>query len=243
MNLWEQRHAATIDMDRFRGHDQYLEQAPWYPYEAMTAWAGVHAPVCLLRMKEDDAFGCVALPMARLTVSRDLLDSIAELHFIKAICGLTPARVLDIGAGYGRLAHRMTEVDTDVFVYCTDAIAVSRLACAKYLAHRGVTRGAVVLPSDLGKLPPIDLAVNVHSWSECSMADVCGWLDWVTTARVGHLFIVPHTPAFGVYSEEHGGGNGPTYLGELHARGWEQTGLWNGPGCCPRTYSMWEAGT
>lgn len=35
MGLWSEKHAATIDLDRFRAHDQYLEQRPEYPYAAM----------------------------------------------------------------------------------------------------------------------------------------------------------------------------------------------------------------
>ena len=38
MSLWADRHASTIDVDRFRAHDQFLEQADSYPYEALTGW-------------------------------------------------------------------------------------------------------------------------------------------------------------------------------------------------------------
>jgi hypothetical protein len=242
MSLWD-THATTIHLDRFRGHDQFLEQADSYPYEALTGWIAAKYPWDL-ELGEDDAFGCVTRIVNGRKVSRDLLDSILEFEFLSRFMPMAYRSVIDIGAGYGRLAHRITQAFVGTFVHCTDPIAVSRICCEKYLAHRHVSRAMVVAPADLGNLTrPIDLAINVHSWSECSMSEVCSWLDWLCTAKVRSLFIVPHTPSFGTWSPEKGGGNGPSYVPELEARGYRMAHHWTGPECCPRTYSLWEMGT
>ena len=243
MNLWTDHHASTIDPARFRAHDQYLEQSAAYPYHELTRWARQYRADWLDAMTEDGAFGCtVATAAEGKTVSRDLLDSIAELDFLdRYVPNLATARVLDIGAGYGRLAHRLTTVSRTCSVVCTDAIDVSRAVCATYLDHRGIPfeRAHVTHPDVLNDAGEFDLACNVHSWSECSLDEVRGWLDWLAP-RVKRIFIVPHTPSFGTYSAERGGGNGPSYVEELHARGYSATVMWGGPDCCPRTYSLWE---
>ena len=238
MSLWDQHHAATIDLDAFRGHDQYLEQADHYPYAPILEACD---PRILAAIDEDGAFGCVTRIIDGKRVSRDLLDSALEIAFLeRTVPNVANMRAIDIGAGYGRLAHRLTTMHPGAFVYCTDAISVSQVACAKYLDHRGVTRASVVVPGDLDKTSAIELAINVHSWSECSLDEVCSWLDWIDTKRIPRIFIIPHTPTFGTWSPEHGGGNGPSYQSELKARKWALTHHWGGPECCPRTYSIWE---
>jgi putative sugar O-methyltransferase len=244
MSLWPSRHAATIDPDRFRAHDQYLEQSASYPYHELTKWARIHRPDWLDAMTEDGAFGCTRATSAEgKTVSRDLLDSICELDFLdRNVPNLGESRVLDIGAGYGRLAHRLLTVHPDAFVYCTDPIPVSRLVCEKYVAHRGLRRAMVVRPEEVPQLLAIDLAVNVHSWSECSLDEVRWWLDAIGVQMIPMLFIVPHTPTLGTWSDERGGGNGPSYMPELEARGWRIAAEWGGPPCCPRAYYLFERG-
>ena len=243
MSLWADRHASTIDVDRFRAHDQFLEQADSYPYEALTGWIAAKHPWAL-ELGEDEAFGCVTRIVNGRKVSRDLLDSILEIEFLSSQMPMAYRSVIDIGAGYGRLAHRITQSFLGTFVHCTDTIAVSRRCCEIYLAHRRVSRAMVVAPADLLNLVrPIELAINVHSWSECSMGEVCSWLDWLSASKVPRLFIVPHTPDFGTWDDARGGGNGPSYRPELEARGYRLAHSWGGPECCPRTYSWWENGT
>jgi 2-polyprenyl-3-methyl-5-hydroxy-6-metoxy-1,4-benzoquinol methylase len=61
-------------------------------------------------LEEDDDFGAEVFDFHGKVVSRDLLDSIIEINFLDRHLGFSSRRavnVLDIGAGYGRLAHRM----------------------------------------------------------------------------------------------------------------------------------------
>jgi putative sugar O-methyltransferase len=236
MGLWSASHAATIDVGRFRGHDQYLEQRADFPYRGVVDYL----KVCGYWERghqvhhEDGAFQCVTAEVDGKVVSRDLLDSMCEIAFLERHMKLDRVRVLDIGAGYGRFAHRLLEAYPDAFVFCTDSIGISRLVCEKYLAYRKIRRAMAIPPKAVTWMPPMDLAVNIHSWSECETDEVREWLKVLDVHKVPRLFIVPHD-----------GGDlmtwgGPSYKPELIAHGWELAEEWTGPACQPKYYSLWE---
>ena len=239
MGLWQDFHARTIDLDKFRGNYQYLEQADWYDYEGMLRYARVAWPDA--KFEEDGAFGCVTKEVSGTVVSRDLLDSIVELERLRAWLGadfFKNARVLDIGAGYGRLAHRLLHHFPGCGVVCTDPIPVSRVVCAKYLKFRGADHAYVVEPEKLDTYR-FDLAVNIHSWSECTLDEVEWWLALLDRVECKQLFMVPHTPNLGTWSLEKGGGNGPSFEALLHDHFWRKMKTWTGPACQERTYMLW----
>jgi SAM-dependent methyltransferase len=146
------------------------------------------------RLGEDGAFGCWTFEYpGHGRYSRDLLESVLELGFIER-AGL-PRRVLDVGAGYGRLAHRMCSA-FDVEDYCcVDAVPESTFLSEYYLAHRGVAPPArVVGLHEIGGLTPgsFDLAVNVHSFPECPLAAIEWWVQELVRLEVPRLLIVPN---------------------------------------------------
>jgi putative sugar O-methyltransferase len=245
VNFWRGGHERNIDREGFRGHEQYIGQHG-YPYRAMvehvrsTPRAG-----WIERLGEDGAFGCPTEVVDGLTVSRDLLDSIVEIGFLQdAGVELRNARVLDIGAGYGRLAHRLVQAIGDCSVWCVDAIAVSTEVCARYIRHHDLAPRAVTIDSktltDLVNPGRTDLAVNVHSWSECSIVEVRGWLDVLGDLGVRRLFHIPHFASLGCHDPVRGSGNGESYRPDLEARGWQLVKEWGGPACSPRVYMLWE---
>jgi hypothetical protein len=79
---------------------------------------------------------------------------------------------------------------------CVDAVPESTFICEYYLRHRDCLPPARVVPlHELdGALAPdhFDLAVNIHSFSECTYAAVAWWLDWVERLRIPNLLIVPN---------------------------------------------------
>ena len=88
--------------------------------------------------------------------------------------------MLDIGAGYGRLAHRMVSALPGVERYlCTDAVAVSTFVSDYYLRFRGMEK-ALAIPLDVidNSLRdyPVDLAINIHSFSECQTRAIEWWI-------------------------------------------------------------------
>ena len=148
-------------------------------------------------LREDDAFGVVQVDVDGKLVSRDLLDSILEIDFLIDHLGFSQEdeiSVLDIGAGYGRFAHRFTQIFPNAFVYCADAVEKSSRICESYLRYRGVDRAMVVTMDDIETLADrIDLAVNIHSWSECTLGAINAWLAILAEKQVRNLFLVPHS--------------------------------------------------
>jgi SAM-dependent methyltransferase len=194
--------AEQVDLRFFRGDNAYVWQrrlnAQPVHYALTTFYHERHAPTGLLdKLTEDRLFGAHAYDVDGRLVSRDLLDSVAELTFLEetlGLSGLSEPTILDIGAGYGRLAHRATAV-LPVTYLCTDAVPASTFLCELYLRFRQAP-GAEVIPLDEvdGALEGrrIDVAVNVHSFSECPASAIGWWLDLLVRHDVEHLMIVPN---------------------------------------------------
>jgi len=152
------------------------------------------------RCREDGLFGAVSVPFeGGYLLSRDLLDSINEINLMARWFDLradSAFSVLDIGAGYGRLAHRLASSLTNARIVCSDAVAVSTFLCEFYLSFRGVGERAEVIPLDrltdelLGR--EFDLATNIHSFSECPAASIEWWLQFLNKTRTGFLLVVPN---------------------------------------------------
>ncbi len=152
-------------------------------------------------LEEDNLFGCYTFSIIdNLCVSRDLLDSILEIYFLEQfikISELSNVKVLDIGAGYGRLAYRMVKGLPNIEnFFCVDAVAESTFISEYYLRFRGVNKKAVVIPLyDLENIlanESINLAINIHSFSECTLASIKAWLDILQKYKIEYLMIVPN---------------------------------------------------
>lgn len=152
-------------------------------------------------LTEDGAFGAWTFTYGdRAPVSRDLLDSVNEINYLERHIGISTIedlRVLDIGAGYGRLAHRMFASLPNLIAYdCIDGVAVSTFICQYYTAYRSLTEKVRVLPADqhANLRDSYDVAVNIHSFSECSVETIQWWMDRIAERRIEWLLIVPNTP-------------------------------------------------
>lgn len=203
---------AQIDLSAFRGDNLYVFQSRRYPPSSFYATAAYVKEVDRLdlwnKLHEDGRFGAQTFDFHGKTMSRDLLDSILEINFLNKhlnFCDGRAIKVLDIGAGYGRLAHRMaTAVPNIGKYYCTDAVPESTFVSEYYLKLRGMTDRCSVLPLDtIESLEPvvIDLAVNIHSFPECTAKTIGWWLLRVREMRVPWLFIEV-TPQLGLTSHE-----------------------------------------
>ena len=201
-----------IDLANFRGSAAYvwdyrttsaeLDNVKYYLFtQAVKQWDHLGL---LETLNEDGAFGCSTFEYADVgTVSRDLLDSVGEINFLDRSIGIMQRddlRVLDIGAGYGRTAHRLLEAHPGIGAYtCVDAVPESTFLCEFYLAHRGLDQRAEIVPlyevdSHLQPLRDYNLAINIHSFSECTYAAIEWWLRRVRDLGVRHLMIVPNDP-------------------------------------------------
>jgi SAM-dependent methyltransferase len=153
----------------------------------------------LEKLTEDNSFGNFTYPIAGRQISRDVLDSIAEIYFLDRHLGISSRkgfRVLDIGAGYGRLAHRMVSALSGIGRYlCTDAVAASTFVSEYYLRFRRVEKASVIPLDEIDSALrdcPIDIAINVHSFSECRMQAIEWWARLLSKHRVKNLMVVPN---------------------------------------------------
>lgn len=215
---WTEDLLATADLQQFRGDNPYVFQLRGrnfnelgyaVSYYCARRVAEVERLGLFDRLEEDGLFGVHTFAIDGRRISRDLLDSALELAFLERHLGISrgPVRtVLDIGAGYGRLAHRAaTAFPETVRWLCTDAIATSTFLCDYYLGFRGLTAGdralarVVPLHELESSIAPgeVDIAVNIHSFSECSPAAIEAWLAFLARKRIGYLMVVPNAVASG----------------------------------------------
>ena len=202
---WTNRHVRQEDITYFRGDNAWVWQVRGVNANIL-AYAlcfyylrSIDRLGLFEKLGEDTSFGSFTFKIAGREVSRDLLDSIAEIYFLDRHLGIGSRpgfRILDIGAGYGRLAHRMTTALPGIDGYlCTDAVAVSTFVCDYYLRFRGAEKARVV-PLDVVDSTlrdhPVDLAINIHSFPECRKEAIEWWARLLNKHRVKHLMIVPN---------------------------------------------------
>lgn len=204
LSLWRE-HQNNVSIHDFRADGSYITEGSKDAYrQAYAVAARLDRYDYFYLLLEDGAFGAKFYPVEEIQpeargikVSRDLLDSILEIYFLQDTLGFTEwdsPHVLDIGAGYGRFAHRFSTVFNKSYVLCTDAVPVSTFLCEFYLSYRGVARAARTVPlTTVAKnIGGVDLACNIHSWSECSLDAINWWLDMIADHNIRYLFVVPH---------------------------------------------------
>jgi hypothetical protein len=194
--------SSSIDMRQFRGQSGYVWQQ-WgddvFRYGLTTYYTRLHDRLGLFeRLDEDGMFGAETYDVDGVRVGRDLLDSIAELTFLDDELGISQrdVTILDIGAGYGRLAHRATTAFANIDYLCTDAIPLSTFVSGYYLDFRGAARARVIPLDEIADTLAgrhVDVAVNIHSFSEAPISSIRWWLDLIGENDVEHLLIVPNT--------------------------------------------------
>jgi hypothetical protein len=200
---------SFLDLRWFRGetlitwHYRELPRVTSLKYFALLRYVQERDELALLgKLGEDGAFGCWTFEYpGHGRVSRDLIESVNEISFLERELQLAQRgrfSVLDIGAGYGRLAHRMTSAYEQLDDYCcVDAVPESTFVSEYYLRHRGCERARVVsLDRVEAELAPgaFDIAVNIHSFPECTYAAVEWWTELLGRLEVPRLLIVPNEP-------------------------------------------------
>lgn len=204
--VWTDAHVKPDDVVYFRGDNAYVWQLRGQNmnimgYALTTYYVKSIDKLGLLNLlKEDDLFGNFTFRIDNRVISRDLLDSIMEIYFLEKhlnISKLNKATILDIGAGYGRLAHRMASAIPQISSYlCTDAVAISSFISDYYIKFRKLDKIAKVIGLDavektLGT-EPVDIAINIHSFSECKISAIDWWLSLLSRYKVKYLMIVPN---------------------------------------------------
>jgi hypothetical protein len=202
--LWTDDYVQPEHLRYFRGESGYVWQTRERNQNELGYSLSYHYTRSCDRLKlletldEDGAFGAHVFDVGR-AVSRDLLDSVLELNFIdRHLCVRGKETVmLDIGAGYGRLAHRtLVGMDSVQRFICTDAIAASTFLCEYYVRYRELDDRARVVPlhefERTLESQHVDLALNVHSWSECRLGAIDWWVTLLRRHAVGQVMVVPN---------------------------------------------------
>ncbi len=207
--VWNDDHIKPDDLKYFRGDNAYVWQKKGQNmhiigYLLSTQYVKSIDTLGLLeRLEEDNDFGAFTFLIDNKIISRDLLDSIMEIYFLETHLNISTRpnlNILDIGAGYGRLAHRMAKALPNLNTYfCSDAVSTSTFLSEYYLRFRNVDNKAKVIPldqiEDTLSNHPVDLAINIHSFPECTVSAIEWWLTLLEKNRVKYLMIVPNKPA------------------------------------------------
>lgn len=202
---WKSHTVRGHDLLYFRGDNAYVWQLQGGDREVNYAISAryiesIDSRGILGALTEDGSFGAHAFNLNGRQVSRDLLDSIAEIYFLDRHLGIfdrSDLSVIDIGAGYGRMAHRMVMALPQLARYlCTDAIPVSTFLSEYHLKYRGLEGKVKAVPvteieAEL-QAYPVDLAINIHSFSECKVEAVTWWLRLLRDRGIKYLMVVPN---------------------------------------------------
>lgn len=152
---------------------------------------------CFLeKTKEDSSYGCISFEIENIKISRDLLDSILEIYYLKNIFpNLEKMNLLEIGAGYGRLCKRFLDCFPNSKYFITDAIPQSTFFSKIYLGKTNEDK--IINLFDIEnriKELNIDIAINIHSFPECNIMDIEWWVKLLYTNKVKYIFYVPNNP-------------------------------------------------
>jgi hypothetical protein len=203
--VWDEGHVSPDDITYFRGDNAYVWQSRLFTQMEvnyiLTAYyiRSIDSLGLLDKLIEDNDFGVINYTFDGKVISRDLLDSILEIYFLEKhlnISDRSNLNILDIGAGYGRLGYRMVQALPNLNNYlCTDAIPASTFICEYYLHYRRVDEKARAVPlHEIDSVlagQPVDIAVNIHSFSECTVAAVAWWIDLLVKHKIKYLMIIP----------------------------------------------------
>jgi SAM-dependent methyltransferase len=146
----------------------------------------------------DAEFGARVVETALGGVTRMWLDGNVEIDFLRRnLPGLERLRVLDIGAGYGRLAVMLRPFVKEYT--CVDPVAISTALCRAYTARFAPEVITLGIEEFVNNNTTYDLAINIHCWNECTLAQVDTWIRAIAERKIPYLFTVDHGRADGAY--------------------------------------------
>jgi len=192
-SAWAEK--VKADRHNFAKSPLYVEQDSQFPeeYQAVAETVTLMGQVDPDGKTRDAQFGGRLVDTCLGPVTRMWLDSNIEYHFLKRhLPTLASSRVLDIGAGYGRFAATLSQFVPSVTT--VDAIPISTEVSREYLSRFAPTVDVLSIEQfvDTFQNQSYDLAVNIHSWNECTKEQVENWIKTLVQMKVPHLFTVSH---------------------------------------------------
>ena len=198
---WQDKVKASLP-NNYASSPIYIEQGSQTADDASRVAAGVWAqkggPIDIDGALRDVKYGAMTFSTPNGGVTRAWLDSNVEIDFIKrnVPAGYKIDNVLDVGAGYGRLAITMATLPEFKTITCVDAVPISTVVCDGYVKEFDTQKKVTVLSIDqfwdVHSALAFDIAVNVHSWNECHHDQVQNWVETLAEMRVPLLLTVSH---------------------------------------------------
>jgi len=205
LSMWEDwQEIVRRSGDKFCASPIYVQQRSQRheDFERTAEYVVRQGMIDLTGMTRDAEFGgLVRETKACGPVTRMWLDSNVEIDFLfrqfaelrrkHGTSLLSSKNVLDIGAGYGRLAVSMMPVVASYT--CIDPVPISTEICTKYCGRFAPSVRVMPLPEFCEKAVDsmaFSLAINVHSWNECTFSQVARWVAVLVQLRVAYLFTV-----------------------------------------------------
>lgn len=200
--IWQTKHFSNFDLGNFRGDNIYIWQTRTYSevnyFVAYLQALELDNLSLFDKLKESVSYGVETFNFDGRLVSRDLIDSVIEINYLNKhlnVLGSSNFNVLDIGAGYGRLAKRLIQSFSNVNVWCLDAIPLSTCISKFYLEEEIKSGKAKVLQLNETQLiskGSIKVATNIHSFSEMKLSSIEFWIKFLVEKEIEYVFIVPN---------------------------------------------------
>jgi putative sugar O-methyltransferase len=201
-DTWVKAFSSKSDLTSFRSHNHFVWQEDKYFYDSYSNSFFYARTLDKLdvhnRSTENGSYGARVFNVANMIVSRDLIDSMLELNFLAR--NISQQKIqnfvyLDIGAGYGRLGKRILDTLPGATYLATDALDESLSICRHYLSdYLNEKRGQIFSLNELDNLSTkkIDIAMNIHSFSEMTIEFVEFWVQFIANLAIPYLFVVPN---------------------------------------------------
>ena len=209
--LWEHHNrtqvtaATSADLTGFKSSGANFKLALWDPatngvrylktlVHALARQLSPEAFAALRRIPNRDVGDPITVTVAGERVCLDYLQAVLELEFLAPHVPLDGARVLEIGAGYGRTCHTVLS-NHDVAAYhivdLDNSLELARAYLGRVLDTDRFARVRFVRTGEVAEVVEptrYDLCVNVDSMTEMDPATVTEYLELIDrTCR--HFFV------------------------------------------------------
>lgn len=187
---------AAVDLSRFKSDERNFNISLWNPAANGVRYLKTLAYNLATQLGEDDWAALRRVHNRELgdpvtvrwqgeTVCLDYLQAVLEVGFIQRSVDLAGARVLEIGAGYGRTCHTLLS-NHDIAEYwivdLPNTLSLSRAYLREVLDDKQFARMMFVAVDDIDEAlrrARFDLCVNIHSFAEMMPETVRAYLDLI----------------------------------------------------------------
>ncbi len=211
VTLWSTREdEIKRRIDQFAAHDLYIGQSNTREqYDRLAQYVKSYCKFDERVLLRDAEYGASVVTTNALgDITRSALDAAVECDFLRRHLPNYDMRVLDVGAGYGRLATAIEAYIPSLHVTCVDAVPLSTFLCEWY-TKKYAPKVKTIHVSDINSVK-CDLAINVHSWNECNCEQVQAWVDKLLELGTQYLFTVSNDSTWYTIVGR-AGGRGPSF--------------------------------